>query len=139
MRCHQIQEGIEITAKYCHFLFHPFKNMDSHGGLFKGDVPTAIFSKRKPAPFHLPGTHLVSELRDQLVDHTEPGCAHRVPARLEPTRGVHGDLPAQFRGTALCKGAAFTHLAEPQRLALVQLSESSGVMNLCHIDVFRSY
>ena len=56
MRCHQIQEGIEITANFLHFLFHSFKNMDSHGGLFKGDVAASVFPEGQPTALDLPRT-----------------------------------------------------------------------------------
>ena len=70
-----------MEASILHCLLHPLQDVDGHGGLLKGDVAAAIFSERQGASLDLPGTCLMPELGDQLMDHTEPGGAS--PERRE--------------------------------------------------------
>ncbi len=62
------------------FSINPLQNVNSHGGLFKGNVPAAVFSQSNPAPLYLAGARLVPKLRDQLMDHAETGSTYGVAA-----------------------------------------------------------
>jgi hypothetical protein len=49
---------------------------------------------------HLPPLRPPRELPAELHELGDPGCGQRVPARLEPAGGVHGQAPPLAKRTA---------------------------------------
>ena len=88
---------------------------------------------------HLPRAGVASQLQTQLVDLSQPGCADGFAIRQAAAIGVDRQASANVCLAFANHGFLLTITTEAVFGHVHDLGAGFGVLQLCDIDLFRSY